>query len=49
MQVRAVLRHREEEFTITVLDHDVELVRGRPSLEHTAGDERGDPGFVVAE
>jgi uncharacterized heparinase superfamily protein len=49
MQLRAVLRHGDEEFTITVLDHDVELLRGRPSLEHAAGDERGDAGFVVAE
>jgi uncharacterized heparinase superfamily protein len=29
MQLRAVLRHGDEEFAITVLDHDVELVRRR--------------------
>jgi hypothetical protein len=49
LQLRAVLRHGDEEFTITVLDHDVELVRRRCSLEHAAGDELGDAGLVVAE
>jgi len=49
MQMRAVLRHGEDQFTITVLDHDVELLRGRPSVEDPAGDELGDAGFVVAE
>jgi hypothetical protein len=49
MQLRAVLRHGDEQFTITVLDHDVELLRGQPSVEDAAGDELGDPGFIVAE
>lgn len=49
MQLRAVLRVDDQEFVITVLDHDVELVRGRASLESPAGDELGDTGFVVAE
>ncbi len=49
MQVRAVLRLGDEQFSITVLDHDVELLRGRPSLEHAADGELGDPGLVIAE
>ncbi len=49
LQLRAVLRHGDEEFAITAIDHDVELVRGRPSVERAARDQRGDPGVVVAE
>ncbi len=49
MQLRAVLCHGGEEFVVTVLDHDVELVRRTPSLECTADEELGNTGFVIAE
>ncbi len=50
LQLRAVLRHGDQEFGITVLDHDVELVRGRLVLDGAADDRRGDDASAgVAE
>lgn len=48
-QLSAVLRQDDEEFAITVMEHDVELARRRPSLEGAAPDQLGDERFVVAE
>jgi hypothetical protein len=48
-QLRAVLRQGDEEFVVTAADHEVELLRRRPSLEDPARDQLGDPGFVIAE
>jgi hypothetical protein len=48
-QLRAVLSQGDEEFVVTAADHEVELVRRRPSLESAARNQLGDAGFVVAE
>ena len=48
-QLRATLRYGNDEFTINVVDQDVELVRRSCSLEDAGDDEVGDPSVVVAE
>jgi len=48
-QLRATLRYGDDEFCITVVDQDVELVRRTCSLEDAGDDELGDPPVVVAE
>ncbi|HKA29486.1 MAG TPA: heparinase II/III family protein [Candidatus Binatia bacterium] len=48
-QLRAVLRQGDQEFVVTAADHEVELVRRRPSVESAARDQLGDAGFIVAE
>src|SRR5262245_35399793 len=48
-QLRAVLRHGGEEFTVTAADHDVELARGQLSLEDAARDQIRDAGLIVTE
>jgi hypothetical protein len=48
-QLRAVLRQGDQEFVVTAADHELELVRRRPSVESPARDQLGDAGFVVAE
>jgi hypothetical protein len=48
-QLRAVLRQGDQEFVVTAADHEVELVRRRPSVESAARDQLGDAGFIIAE
>jgi len=48
-QLSAVLRQDDEEFAITVMEHDVELARRRASLEGAAPDQLRDARLVVAE
>ena len=48
-QLTAVLRQGNEEFAITAMEHDVELVRRTPSLESAAPDQLRDARLVVAE
>ena len=48
-QLTAVLRQGDEEFAVTAMEHDVELVRRTPSLESAAPDQLRDAGLVVAE
>src|SRR5262249_33804444 len=47
--LRAVLRQGHQEFVVTAADHEVELVRRRPSVESAARDQLGDAGFIIAE
>jgi hypothetical protein len=48
-QLRATLRYGDDEYTITVVDQDVELVRRTCSLEDAGDDEVGDPSLVILE
>jgi len=48
-QLTAVLRQGDEEFAITAMEHDVELVRRTPSLESAAPDQLRDARLVIAE
>jgi hypothetical protein len=47
-QLGVTLRYGDDEFTITVVDQDVEMVR-RASLEDSGDDELRDPSLIVAE
>ena len=48
-QLTAVLRQGDEEFAITAMEHDVELVRRTPSLESAAPDQLRNSRLIVAE